>query len=487
MKRIYRERKVTLGTALGFGVTDLLGGSAYAIVSAWLLFFFTQYTDISATQGASILVIAKIFDAFFSVFVGYLSDNLFKFKLGRRFGRRHLLMLIGIPLVLEYMLIWQPGHGYVYYLVTYILFELIVSLVLIPWETLPTEMTNNYHRRSLLSTVRLIISELATFLAMLMPRELFKIFGDNSPMPFVVNSIIFSIIFAIAIFISWLTTWEDRPHEMLNQEKQTFRLRGLMQEYLETLKIKTFRQHLMIYIASYGSMDIWNAVFVYFITIDLGLRTTVAAEIQAINVISIPMTAILGYLIVRKGPNWIYHFSYSLIVLSSVGWLLIWLYKPSHIVMYLIGVGIVYQLGRAGMVYTPWNIFSFIPDIDEVLNGHKRAGSFTSVMTFIRKSTSSIGTFLVGFILDQAGYVNRTSSQPNTVHIAIAFILIGGVTLFIALAWYSVGKFKFTFQADVQVQKEITRIHEGHLPEDVDDATKTLIETLSGQSYPKVR
>lgn len=225
MKRIYRERKVTLGTALGFGVTDLLGGSAYAIVSAWLLFFFTQYTDISATQGASILVIAKIFDAFFSVFVGYLSDNLFKFKLGRRFGRRHLLMLIGIPLVLEYMLIWQPGHGYVYYLVTYIFFELIVSLVLIPWETLPTEMTNNYSRRSLLSTVRLIISELATFLAMLMPRELFKIFGDNSSMPFVVNSIIFSIIFAIAIFISWLTTWEDRPHEMVNKEKQTLRLR----------------------------------------------------------------------------------------------------------------------------------------------------------------------------------------------------------------------------------------------------------------------
>lgn len=59
--------------------------------------------------------------------------------------------------------------------------------------------------------------------------------------------------------------------------------------------------------------------------------------------------------------------------------------------------------------------------------------------------------------------------------------------MFIALAWYFVGKFKFTFQADVQVQKEITRIHEGHLPEDVDDATKTLIETLSGQSYPKAR
>lgn len=177
MKRIYTPRKITFHRAIQFGITDLLGGSAYAIVAAWLLFFFTQFTEMSATEAASILFFAKIFDGIMSVLVGYLSDHLFTTKIGRKFGRRHFLMLIGIPLTLEYALIWIPHKGYWYYLITYLLFELIVSLILIPWETLPTEMTTDYRKRSLLSTVRLVVSEIATFLATLIPRILFIFLG----------------------------------------------------------------------------------------------------------------------------------------------------------------------------------------------------------------------------------------------------------------------------------------------------------------------
>ncbi|WP_218961812.1 hypothetical protein [Actinomyces ruminis] len=54
--RIYTPRgRIGLGRAIGFGVTDLMGGGAVAIVGAWLLFFYTTYAGLSATQGASIL------------------------------------------------------------------------------------------------------------------------------------------------------------------------------------------------------------------------------------------------------------------------------------------------------------------------------------------------------------------------------------------------------------------------------------------------
>lgn len=88
----------------------------------------------------------------------------------------------------------------------------------------------------------------------------------------------------------------------------------------------------MIYLNSYGSMDIWNAVFVYFVTINLGLRAFIAAGIQSINIVSIPMTGLLGYIIIKKGPKWIYHFSYALIIISSIGWLYVWLYTQNNII-----------------------------------------------------------------------------------------------------------------------------------------------------------
>lgn len=137
------------------------------------------------------------------------------------------------------------------------------------------------------------------------------------------------------------------------------------------------------------------------------------------------------------------------------------------------------------MVYTPWNVLSFIPDIDEMLNGQKRAGMFTSIMTFIRKSTLFIGTFLVGSILDRFGYINKYTIQTHTVHVVISFILIGGVSFFIFLAWYVVRKFNLTFETSNKINQEIQRVKNGENPNDVDQNVKNMIENLSGQPYPK--
>ena len=37
--------------------------------------------------------------------------------------------------------------------------------------------------------------------------------------------------------------------------------------------------------------------------------------------------------------------------------------------------------------FTPWNVFPFIPDIDEMVTRQRREGLFAAVMTFSRKTT----------------------------------------------------------------------------------------------------
>lgn len=39
------ERRVGYGVALGYGVTDLFGGGAFAIIGTWLLFFTPPIAD----------------------------------------------------------------------------------------------------------------------------------------------------------------------------------------------------------------------------------------------------------------------------------------------------------------------------------------------------------------------------------------------------------------------------------------------------------
>lgn len=39
------ERRVGYGVAIGYGVTDLFGGGAFAVIGTWLLFFTPPIVD----------------------------------------------------------------------------------------------------------------------------------------------------------------------------------------------------------------------------------------------------------------------------------------------------------------------------------------------------------------------------------------------------------------------------------------------------------
>ena len=160
-----KERKITIARGVGYGLVDLMGGGAFTIIGAFLLFFYTTFAGLTPVQGASIIAIARIVDAVASLFIGSLSDNFYKTKLGKKFGRRRFFLLIGAPLMIDYVLLWTTGRSYAFYLLTYLLFEIIAAMVLIPWETLPSEMTKDFTERTKLSASRMFISATGTILA----------------------------------------------------------------------------------------------------------------------------------------------------------------------------------------------------------------------------------------------------------------------------------------------------------------------------------
>ena len=126
------ERRVGYGTAIGYGVTDLFGGGAFAVIGTWLLFFYTTYCGLSVLEAGSIFAIARIIDAILSPVMGYITDNFGNTWLGRKFGRRRFFLLIGSPLMFLYALVWMTDMNYWYYLGTYLSIELLSAMVLVP-------------------------------------------------------------------------------------------------------------------------------------------------------------------------------------------------------------------------------------------------------------------------------------------------------------------------------------------------------------------
>ncbi|VFS27710.1 putative oligogalacturonide transporter [Enterobacter cancerogenus] len=105
------ERRVGYGVALGYGITDLFGGGAFAIIGTWLLFFYTTYCGLSVVEAGSIFAIARVIDALLSPIMGYVTDNFGDTWLGRKFGRRRFFLLLSSPPDVSLCPAVADGHG----------------------------------------------------------------------------------------------------------------------------------------------------------------------------------------------------------------------------------------------------------------------------------------------------------------------------------------------------------------------------------------
>lgn len=207
--------------------------------------------------------------------MGSFTDHFYKNYFGKKFGRRRFFLLVGSPLMPVYSLLWLNGMNYWFYLAVYLAFEIIAVMVLIPWESLPSEMTKGFNSRTKLSTCRMFLSALGTFLATFIPGLLIKHYGEHDANAYLINGVMFVVIFMVCVFISWKVTREreltpemlaeleaEAPPRTLGEKLRM--LGGLFKDYASTLRVRAFRKHLAIYLFSFTAKDVYNTVFVFF-------------------------------------------------------------------------------------------------------------------------------------------------------------------------------------------------------------------------------
>lgn len=505
--RVYTARPITIVRSMGYGVVDLMGGGWNTIVGGLMLFFFTNYGGVSALQGASILFIARIVDAVVSVLVGPLTDNFFRTRLGRRFGRRHFFLMIGAPLVLlVFPLLWIADQGYWYYLVVYLAVEVIMAIILIPWETLPSEMTENYTERTKLSATRMFFSACGTFLVFALPAAI-QATGD--PHAYLIAGTALSVLFALGVAIAYFTTWERKitPEYLAQLEAQPrqslwLTLKTTVIQAGSTFRNRAFVKHLVIYLSSFTAKDVFSSALTFFVVYSIASSETFGLTLQALGIVGLPVTIIAGFLMVARGPRFLYATSYTLITASLLSLGAIYVFQPQSTIVLLIIVGVAYQIGRALLEFTPWNVYPFIPDVDYLMTGEHRAGIYAAVMTFGRKSTGAIGSLIVGGLIDASGFMKPGTSggvpvdagctgecvlvQPAGVSGAIAAVTIFAPLILIIIAFVVSRRFHLDKQAHSVLLAEIGRLEAGGAKADVDLQTRTRLEKLTGQPYEKL-
>ncbi|MCC3237187.1 MFS transporter, partial [Pediococcus acidilactici] len=263
--------------------------------------------------------------------------------------------------------------------------------------------------------------------------------GEHNPWAYTVIGVTFAIIFAIAVLITYKFTWERpvseiqaaNPAENGETEHQGIlqSVWGAISSYFSTLKVKAFRQHMYIYLLGVTAQDLFSGAFVYFIVFGYGLSTSTASWLLSLGILGLPLTPVNYWLFTRLGARRCYIFYFTLVVgcLGMYYWMFL-IDLSQGMTIALLGVlSAVYLFFKGGAYSIPWNVFPFIPDVDEIITSERREGEFAAMMNFIRKVTSGIASVILGWILASNGFKSGATVQTTQAIHAIEYTIVFGV------------------------------------------------------------
>lgn len=494
-----KKRKVTILTRLGYGSGNLVGSGALAISAAWLTLFYSTYCGLSMAEATFIYSFALIADMIMNPIAGFITDAFNNTWLGRKFGRRRFFILLAIPVlgILNPLMWIVVPNGFTYYFVVYLIYNLMYTMVMIPYDALPAEMTEDFKERTYLSGLRSIFGKIANFLTAAVPGMFFAVFGESNPQAFFIMGCAFGVLMAGAMLFVYITTWE-RPVDESTMEKvenPVEALKKLFADIISTLRIKTFRNLLGMYLFGFGAEWLFNSTWSYFIVYVLLLQKSQGAAWQSMSsILQLISTIVIMGIVAKKGFRKPYMLAEGVVISATTLYVLAGVFgldaSTGAGMAAITAIVVIFGLGTGAVYYIPWQAYLFVADVDEVVTGRRREGTFSAAMHLCGKLMNSMVVAILGMSLQAAGFIESTADamvaaadQPASVHWAIMGVMVFGIIGLSLLGLLCAKFMKLDRDTDEIVQAECRRIAEGGRMEDVDPEVKRVCEELSGVQY----
>jgi oligogalacturonide transporter len=434
--------KLSFWRKLGYGLGDIYGGGSGVVISFYYLVFLTDVVRLSPGLAGTVILISKFYDAITDPFEGVIAD-----RTRTRLGRRRPYLLAGIPLVfLSFFALFYPVSfsgelfRFAFVVCSYLFFSTVVSIVMLNYNALQSELSLDYNERTALSSFRIFFSTVSSILCALLPLRIVGMFADVRT-GYVTMGLAFGALFALP-FIATVVAARERPEFQRPPQPFDWRL-----AFIEPFRMRTFVYTLAMYLLAFVAIDTVSTIVVYFMK-NYMLR---GGEADLVN-----GTLLIAQVLVLPFYVWLSKRTSKRIgyIVGATLWmatmLLGFLLKPesSSFVVYLFAV--VVGLGTGGIVIMIYSIFPDIPDVDELRSGERREGIYSAMFTFLRKLSSAFAIFIVANVaLSLGGYVPPLEQvvdgattlveqpQPDSflLMLRLVFVLVPVVLLAIALVF----------------------------------------------------
>lgn len=181
-----RKEKTVTGKIMerfSYGCGDYGCNIIYTAMSAFLLFYYTDYAGVSALAVGTIMMVSRVFDGISDIIMGIIVD-----RTKSRFGKaRPWLLRMCIPFALSGVFLfsvpvgWTQAAKLVYVFITYNLTSTVIyTAINVPYSSLNALMTQDPYERSVLSIFRNLLATAGTLTINMVTLPLVEFFGDNA-------------------------------------------------------------------------------------------------------------------------------------------------------------------------------------------------------------------------------------------------------------------------------------------------------------------
>lgn len=416
-----RTERLTFREKLGYGIATAGDGAVYNFVGIYFLFFLTTVAGVSPGKAGTISSIALFASAFFTIFIGYFSDN------SRcKTGRRRPYVAAGLPFLLiafiamftnidlsENVKAW-------YYGIFAIIFWLAYSMFYVPYTALGAEITSDYDDRTRIRTYAITCNSAGNYFGMVFPLLIVGFFvgqGQSNSAAWTYTAMV-SGVFAVLTMAVMLK--ETKGKELIiPQEKRTGR-KNIFTDYVEVIKVKPCKYLILSIIFAIIGYTVFNGSVAYFITFNLGLPESYTSTIFLVLCVAVIIYApLINKLATQRGKR----NAYILALVASAILMALFKFVGIESQLMLLVLAAVYTIGGAGY----WQLMSaIIYDLTEIVElkyGKRSEGTLSSLQSVFQQIGTSLGMLVTGWILDLTGFDGNLAVQSQSALSGIALLL----------------------------------------------------------------
>lgn len=467
VKDMRPDAKVPVIELAGYAIGGASGNFIMTLVAGFLLVYYTNVVGVGAAAVATVMGISKVLDGVSDLVAGYIIDHTHS-KWGK--CRPWMLRMILPTIVCVIMMFWVPSGlsltaKIAYIFVTYNLVNTVcITMLSVSYAALNGSMSMDQKSRGLNGGILMVLTTVVGIVLNSTVLQITSAVGDGDPYTqagWLVMTIIFLAIYAIMSIFGFIFTTErvtlanwQNDHGQVNEKKNKSDVK-----VIEALKVLFHDKYWIIFIITMicvvymqTSLSMSNIYYAQYVLGDVFYYTPLG-NFQNVGALVGVLLAL--FLMVKMKKRTICISGLILIAVGSfmpaVSERLTWLYAATVLKGFGTGVAACVLPGmlQDSITYGQWQ------------SGKDILGIGNAGYSFCSKLASSLGTILLGFLLENNGFNGALAVQTVGAISAIKtlYIWVPGIAIvlsIIAMAFYNLDNKYDQISADLKERMKIS-------------------------------